>query len=287
MGRSLFAQMVDNERGFVWTDIPFFNPSFIKEQKIQSIVGRYSFKNPGERMYESDASRGYFFDEEGRLIKTFDTRPQPGFYDTIFQYYRYNNRNQLIYYSEGNKKIYTYTLYQYNDSGQLVESECYNQVVMLDGDYESVLKKKESYRYQVEGQDTTRITRNSYDIPFLTTKTYYNQEGQVYQIDERFITNGQGSSEYYSYDERGDLISKAFQKTRNPQIHLRFTFQYDDNGNVLEKKVYTPAEIAREVQFVYNDESGRLTAILEQENDNNKILILRLSLYHFYGETND
>ena len=57
----LTAQMLDNSRGEAFTDQPFFNADFIRNNKIQKITGHYSTKASMDYIRENDLIYVYEF----------------------------------------------------------------------------------------------------------------------------------------------------------------------------------------------------------------------------------
>ena len=232
-----FSQILNNRRGEVWTDNPFFNRQYIKDNNIRSIKGRYCYKDPGKPMRETNFMHVFDFDSLGRIVQKYETRLDDGSPDTVFQKYAYNVEGSLVYYSQGTSFNYNYTLYFYDKFNSLESTESYIQLVYKNGEVKTVLDKKESYEYNIDGIDTIKITKNSYDLAFKKEWKTYNRQGYVTSIDERFISNGQGKSEYFEFGESGNMEKKTFQNTRDSYPKTTYLFTYDSLGNVQEKKI--------------------------------------------------
>jgi hypothetical protein len=278
------GQILKNQRGEVWTDVPFFNANYIRSNKIQLIKGRYFYKQPGQAMYETNFRHVFEFDTLGRIIQVYETKMDDGTTDTTFKKYAYNIRGNLIYFSEGTSTRYNYNTYFYDQKNNLLSSETYIQIKYQSGELKTVLEKKESYEYNIDGIDTLKITKNSYDLPFKKEWKTYNKQGFVTRVDERFLTNGQGKSELLEISDEGNLEKKSFKNTRDSYPRNVFTFTYDTLGNVQEKKILNDLVTVKEIQFVYNENNGKLSAILEQENENDFISIIRFQDYRYFGE---
>lgn len=278
------AQFLLNDKGQVFTDEPFFNPSIIRENKIKSINGRYSYKPPGKPMRETNYWRIYEFDTLGRIVRAYETKADDGSADTVFFNYVYNGKGQLIYKGIGNEKTFYYTSYFFNQDGILESTELYLQNKNYAGDLTTTLMKKESYEYKKQGNDSVKITLNSYNLPYMKELREFNSMGQLVTIDERFITNNEGTIQTFSYYPSGALEEKSLQDTREPKKKETLQFKYDKSGNILEKKVLNYGELKYEVQFIFNESTGLLSAILEQRNQSNFISILRIKEYEYFSE---
>jgi hypothetical protein len=282
-----FGQLMMNDKGQVWTEDPFFNPVFIRQHQIKAITGRYTYKAPGQAMNEKDYFRGFQFDTLGRLVYSWETKRDDGSYDTTFHKYVYNNIGRLIYHGWGDKRTSYYESFMYQNGDLMTSSEIYLQYHNRKGELVTLLQKKQSYIYEVEGNDTIKITKNSFDFPYKKEWKVYNEKHQLIRIDERFIANNQGMTYSFDYYPEGLLERKSFQDSRESEPQQVFSFAYDDMGNIKEKKIWKNGKVEREQQFIFNSETGYLTAILEQQNENNFITIIRFRNYDFYTDVEE
>ena len=63
-----FGQVLDNRNGEAFTDKPFFNTSFIKENKLKKLKGTFTYKKQGQMMRATEFMYVYEFDTNGLLI---------------------------------------------------------------------------------------------------------------------------------------------------------------------------------------------------------------------------
>ena len=235
-------------------------------------------------MYETDYRHVFEFDTLGRISVIYETKKDDGTEDTVFQIYQYNTKEELIYFSRGTRKSYRYVLYLYDEKSALVSSEFYYHHTKDDGQISTLLERKESYIYEIDGIDTIKITRNSYNFPYKKEWKMYDRHGHVTKIEERFLSNGEGNTEMFEFNTEGFLETKTYKSTKESYPKNILTFDYDTLGNVLEKKIWYQNSVTREIQFVYNEENGQLSAILEREKDSEFISIIRFQEYFLYSE---
>jgi hypothetical protein len=276
------AQLMTNERGEVYTEDPFFNETFIKENKIREIRGRYTVKNPGVPMREMNEYHVFEFDTLGRLMRIYETRKSDGSADTMYHKYFYNGKGHMIYHSYGSKSKWRYWTYLYDAKGRMVSYDIFRQFLEYDGNIKSLKEKTQTYNYANEGSDSVRITNNSYGLPYKKEKIILDEGGRVMTLDDRFITTKQGWVDHFVYDENGRLIETTHKSTREDDVKLRETFDYDENGNIKEKKVFRYGHQIEEYQFIFNSKTQLCSAILTRDPNSDKITILRFQSYEYY-----
>ena len=101
------AQLLLNQEGEAFTDIPFFNRDMIFPKHIKTIEGKYSTKNSGEIIRESSDWFRYRFDEKGRLCESMDIRTINNKKDTVLHQYKYDSLNQVIEHRKTENKGFT------------------------------------------------------------------------------------------------------------------------------------------------------------------------------------
>ena len=90
----LFAQMINNESGQIFTEIPFFNEKYIRSVKLKSLTGKISSKKELGAIKSSGKKEAYIFNEKGNLkihYLTFQTKSRS---DTTSTFYEYNLKNE-------------------------------------------------------------------------------------------------------------------------------------------------------------------------------------------------
>ena len=69
------AQVLDNRNGSAFTDKPFFNEDFIRQNKLKQLSGYYVLKKKGEMMKKTKYKYVYDFDH---TLHARRTRPDNG-----------------------------------------------------------------------------------------------------------------------------------------------------------------------------------------------------------------
>lgn len=276
---SLDAQLLTNSQGEVYTHDPFFSRSFIKSKQLKCIAGRYSYKKPGKPFERTDYWQVWNFDTLGRLISSYETKKDDGSYDTVRHKYFYNSSGLLINHRYGDQFSWNYESTMYDSLNRKSLIEVFRQAYDNDGILHTSLLKRESFEYV---DNETKIVLNSVGIPYKKETITYDEEGNVTKREERFITTNQGYIREYEYQSKGILSLQTFKATGDVVPKEKETYLYDENGNIKEKKIYSNEVFIKEFQFIFNEESQLLTAVLEQEAGSNFISILRVIEYEYY-----
>ena len=132
--------------------------------------------------------------------------------DTVWKY-TYTNNNQIL--EEKSKQRYTY--YNYNEAGQLISMDVYEDWAMFSSN--SAVIEASRIRTEWTNPENTEISH--------TTNYEYNAAGQLTKS-----TNYLGSS-IYSYDKKNRISRLTFHHDNN--ISNYFEFKYDRKGNLIER----------------------------------------------------
>jgi hypothetical protein len=276
--------MLLNPKGEVLEDMPFFNPEFIKKNKVKSFRGVYATKYDHDIIRSNNDAFVYEFDRLGQLVRKF--KIQLG--DTLLSTYIYDYKGNVLIHRETNKFGYHERRYRYDKRDRIVEME-------IRRDKQSKMNKltfelnerytiaHEKYEYiDLEGSDYKKICYNAADRIYRIEFYYFDTKGVLIK-KESALHNGSGRSEVnYFYNKEGQIeevkvISRASGTHSNRKI-----FTYDDEGNVMSRLVYRNDKLLTEEQLVYFEDSRLLKAIISREDAGSMITILQFKQYINY-----
>jgi hypothetical protein len=137
----------------------------------------------------------------------------------LYQEYIYNDNKKLIranyYYDDS---VYHFEEYKYNDEGKAIMKE-------YSDDY------YETYEYDESGRFVKLNTHYNDSEIYRVTEFTYNSEGQI----EKGVINFRDTETWnitYSYDSRGNVISRIEGPEEGPQFTLSSSeYEYDDMNN--------------------------------------------------------
>lgn len=284
---SIDAQILDNKNGTAFTDIPFFNVNFIKNNHIKTISGVYSVKKPGDVIRATNLKYVFHFDSLGRLHSTYETQNNNGIKDTVINIYQYNAKNLLKVHWRNDAHGYTATHYHYDTLDRIIGEEIKRDIIDKDGVIkQSILLNQESMKYENYSNQTKKTVYNSYHLPYVDVFFNYNEFGYLLEKEERYKMTSSTNKNTYSYDNKGYLASIKSSSSIDGTFDEEFYFKYDEFGNMYEKLTFKNGKQTSDIQIIYNTDTKFLSSVLTRDLGTNFIHILRFSEYEYYKKQN-
>ena len=281
---SAYSQILDNREGKTFGDVPFFNESFIKRNKLRTIKGNYSTKASLDYIKKSKDVYYYEFNAQGQLIQ--DYRTQYG--DTIINTYQYDSlgRIELIRKSDNNGfQSYHYT---YDKKNRITSQEFRRDVNKVGSKTNFVLDRTfiistEKFRYtDLEGLNYKKFYLNHVDKVYKEEFFYYNKDGYLIKQEGRMKMGSGLNVTTYSYDELGRVKEKLAIKQLSSKSTTKWIYKYDEHSNVLSQHYYKNNKYLTEYQIVYAEETLLLDAIITRDDETNFVTILDFVDYTFF-----
>lgn len=279
---SSFGQVLDNREGKAFTDAPFFNETFVRENKLKEIKGEFSYMKTGKGLVPMKYYSSFSFDEQGHLISTYETRPDDGSKDTSWNFYMYNDADELVQHRSTEKEGLLSVYFTYDSLGRVVAEE-YKRDLDSNGQIiRSLTFNKERIEYFDYGQQLKRTRYNNYDLPYLDEFYNYNELGYLVERIERIKMTSTVYTYHYEYNERGKL--SAIRKSSNKQENYveELVFSYDDLGNLTEKLIYRNGTLKTNIQIIYSSSTNLLQSVITTEEATGFMMVLRFRDYTYF-----
>lgn len=281
------AQLLNNSKGEAFTDEPFFNIENVRANKIKRISGQYSTKKINDQIRPGKLIYVYEFDEEGRLTQKYETVEVKGGIDTVVTQYEYNPKGFLhVKRRTDNSGFYAY-VFEYDESGRVIREE-FRRDMNKSGSKVNFLRDKqflityEMSTYENYPGQEKRTYYNSYGKPFQEKFSYYNDDNYLLEELEKLkVTSGQKKTTY-AYNAKGLLAEMTTTSSVMGNSEVTYKFTYDENNNLISKEIHRNGKYTTEIQVIYNEKTGLISAILVRQVSTNFITILRLDAYEFY-----
>ena len=278
------AQVLDNRNGEAFTDHPFFNEAFIRENRLKRLDGYYVYKKSGELMQETRYHYVYDFDRDGHLVSTYETRPNGKSLDTLWNLYEYTAEGNLMVHHKTEEQGLTSKHYSYDSLGRVVALEFtrdYKDSANA-GVARSLAFNRERIEYFNYGQQTKSTRYNSDNLPYLDEFWNYNELGYLVERSERIKMTSTVYTYTYEYNEKGKLA--AIRKASNLQEGYleEYLFKYDELNNLIEKHLYRNGVFTTDIQIIYNSKSKLLATVITRQVSTGFMTILRFKEYDFY-----
>lgn len=283
---SLHAQLINNQQGQAFTELPFFTADSLKKHQIKGFKGKFNIKKMRHPMVETDFELVYSFDEHGRFIQHYETQAIGKILDTLVISYLYYPTGDLKLIRREDRIGFLSTHYFYDEKKRVIRTEIHRDVdtggteiqPLFSGDN---LLDFETFHYDSSENQIKKTSYNRYDIPYQTEISYY-ENGKLTVVETTLLRTQERTKTEYSFDEKGNLIQLKTFDVKTPEINQEFRFTYDKFKNLLEKKTYKNGEFLSEISVIYNYQTGLLSSILTHDLRTNDISIVRFENYVYY-----
>ncbi len=273
------AQMILNQDGEAFTEEPFFNSEFIQNNKIKSIVGKYSFKKDNDWIRHVPGKFEYNFNTNGQLISVIDHRWNGKQLDTIVQYYTYNGSGILTELKKTENKGVTLKKFELDSINRIVSVSNFRISIDEKG---NVLKKTEMNRETMSYHKDRKTTYNSYNLPYLLSYDEYNEDGYKIASIDKLKMGGTMYKKKYSYNQKGLVISIDTYYDKHPDPVESLKFSYDEFDNILERNEYKQGVFVKDLQVIFDTKTGLLYSIIDRNPRNNFMSIVRFTEYTYH-----
>lgn len=283
------AQLLDNTKGYAFTDIPFFNTKFVKGCKLKEIHGKFTFKKQGDIMRESNYVYVFDFDTLGNLVRHYQTSKGDPVTDTSVRFYDYTRDGRLVRKRISQRKGFLSTYYTYNSEGQVIKEEVYRDIdtmnsLLAPSIERSILWNTETMEYQLyEGQYKKKVF-NSYGNQYLEMTRYMDSLGYLAREEELFTITRNKITTKYTYSDKGWIEKISVYKNTDPVPTSESHYTYDTFGNLQSKLIYKDGVFITEYQIIYSGLTGLLYSIVMREVSSNFITIIRFSEPKFWDK---
>ncbi len=219
----------------------------------------------------------YRYDHNGNVL----------FHLSLNEYTGYKIHETYMYDEHGNKTAYMsedlfVTIYEYDENSRLIRESTHEVNPALAGNREwamaepGKLRTEFLYEYDENGRlsikldpgmsrDSELAKYTSEDNVLFNDSWYeytYDEDGKL--LKETYFAFGtKGYEEVYSYDERGNLLSKV---TLDDDFPGSEEYEYNENNVCVSRKTYSRENLTSEV--TYNDHGETLTLITYDFYDN-------------------
>ena len=276
----LFAQMINNESGQIFTETPFFNEKYIRSVKLKSLTGTISSKKELGAIKSSGKKEAYIFNEKGNLTIHYLSSKTKNKPDTTFTFYEYNLKNEnTIFRVSDSYGFYSYSK-KYNDLGKLINKTYSREKNASKSKMNFKLEEKyvifqESYLYENKDSIIEVTTLNSNGRPYQRQIYYYDSFNYLFKIHTRLLISNSTKNEKYTYNDRGFLKSIQYFNNENETPIKELSYDYDEWGNVTFMDEYKDNVRVIHKELLYDPSTLILKTILSQDLVSNLITIIK------------
>lgn len=280
--------MLDNSKGNAFTDVPFFSQEFIKNNKLKTLKGTYTFKKMGDILRNSEYIVDFEFNENGQLIKGYETKKYENSIDTLVTFYGYNKAGQLEYKRDKDHRGFFSVHYQYDEKGRIKREEYRRDIDSLNSSIAPIFERStiinfETMAYQDFPNQSKKTVSNNYGFPYLDEISYFHPElGLLVSKEERLKMTSETKKTIYSYTDKGWISKIETTSSANSNANEEVVFKYDEAGNVTAKEIYKNGDFLIDIQIIYNSKTGLISYLLSRDVKSNFITILKFNQFDYF-----
>ncbi|MDF1673880.1 MAG: hypothetical protein P1U41_10255 [Vicingaceae bacterium] len=273
----------------LFTDAPFFNPNFIKQNNVKSITGSISSKKVRDIIRTKGLDYYYEFNKNGSLKIQLSSHLSSGIKDSTVVNYTYNDKGLLSVKRKNDSYGYFSYNYKYNDDNNIILQTYCRDENKLNTKKNFELKKQyiistDSFSYKkYDDTQAKKYFYNGYKKVFKEQTNYYNKYGYLIEEYTKFIIGNNKKKFTYEYDEQGRLSKKHKYTSIAEGSKTSEFYTYDEIGNVLDIKTYDNDKHTSTKQFLYDSKTMLLTAQIIQDIETEFLRIIQYR-YEFFGE---
>jgi hypothetical protein len=284
MNINSFAQLLDINKP-LFSDDPFFNTTFIKENNIKSITGSRSSKKIQDIIRANGLDYYYEFNNQGQLIHQIATFFTQGISkDTNIISYNYDaEKNLTLRRKSDNYGFYSHQ-FQYDSLNRIIK-QTYNReenALSCKKDFELCKRYKissDSFSYQkLDELQLKKLFYNNYGKAYKQQFYYHNNLGYIIETSTKYLIGNNKSKTIYNYNEKGWLIQQDDYTSLAGNKKTTLIYEYDEVGNVLIVEQLENDQPITKKQFLYDKKTMLITAQIIQDMASGFLQIIQ---YHY------
>lgn len=275
----------------LFSDLPFFNTDFIKTNSIKSITGSISSKKSGDIIRQNGLEYYYEFITNGTLKNQLSIHFLKGLRDSTIVSYEYEDNNISLKRKSDSYGYYSYH-YKYDELNNIVTQTYCRDENKFEAKNKFELKKeyiivKDSFSYnRSSAEQIQKNFYNGYGKKFKEQTNYYNKHGYLIEEYTKFIIGNNKKKLTYEYDENGRLFKKHIYSNIAQDKKATEVYSYDKIGNILDIKYFNNNTHISTKQFLYDQKTMLLTAMIIEEKETEFLRIIKYSYAFFDGSVN-
>lgn len=286
-GSMAYGQLIDNLNCQAFSDEPFFDELFIRENGVKVINGEIKTKGNLEVIKDPKLVSRYEFDESGKLILQYTSFKGGGNKDTTFINYTYDEFGSLT--IKRTNDAYGFFSYNYEYDSlhrPILKTYCREENAGVDRYHFELGKQytivKESYTYLQKDSVLIKSIYNNHGRIYQTDKFYRNELDLLVKIETQYIINKKKGIIEFAYNEHGEIASKTYHKDfKKEEEFEKWEYEYDELGNLTYIEYYKNGEHITHKEVLYDKSNFTLKALLVQDVASNFITIVKYNTSFF------
>ena len=275
----------------LFSDLPFFNTTFIKTNSIKTITGTISSKKVRDIIRSKGLDYNYKFTEDGLLQTQLSSHFSKGIKDSSIVSYEYLANNIHVKRKSDSYGYYSYH-YKYDTKNNIITQTYCRDENKFNSKNKFELQKEyvivtDSFSYQeIDASQTKKTFYNSYGKKFKEQINYYDENGYLIEEYTKFIIGSNKKKNTYEYDQSGRVFKKHIYSNIAKDKKSTEVYNYDEIGNILDIKYFNNEIHLSTKEFLYDKKTMLLSALIIQDMETKFLRIIKYNYTFFDGTTN-
>lgn len=261
-----------------------FDPVFIGRNAIAEIVGTPMVKRENEPMREKQERHLYRFDPIGRTVYSNNSFGRPGSgRDTASVSYTYGTAGQATEELHNDLSGHYLLTRELDTAGRIVR-ETYSRVENLGADRYHLVPgarteiSDEHYVHATINDTASKVVfLNNAGLPYREQVRSRDRWGYLRAIEDHWLVTARTGRITFRYDEKGRLAERIERPDLSRPDLIRHEWRYDGAGNVLHCDLARGSGPVSHTEFVYEDGTMFLKAMVTKQLDTGLIHVIRFS----------
>ncbi len=262
-----------NKEGQAFTQAPFFNHAFVKALKIAELKGSVSFKKKFDVIQTTADWLNYHFDTLGYLIQIEEVKKVGEKYDTSNIFYSYDLFHQLTQIKNKVADPWITTQFSFDSSGRINQEIQYQEASAG----KPILLKWETIKSIPLENGMLKKIYNENNIEFKEQTLLTLKNGEETEEIER-LTLGFEQVKKKQFFTNNRLVERSIFINDDSLAQVREVFSYDNEGELISKKLMRNGENIQEWQIIYDAKNKVLSAVLILDEKTGTLKILRYTI---------
>lgn len=271
--RLSFSQFLINKEGQAFTQVPFFNHAFVKALKIAELKGSVSLKKKFDVIQTTADWLNYHFDTLGHLIQIEEVKKVGEKCDTSSTFFSYDEFHQLTQIKNKVAGHWITTQFSFDSSGKINQEIQYQEgsagkPIMLKWETIKIIPLENGMLKKIYNENNIEFKEQT----FLTLK---NDE-ETEEIERWTLGFEQVKKKQFFTNNR--LVERSIFMNDDSLAQVREVFSYDNQGELISKKLMRNGENIQEWQIIYDAKNKVLSAVLILDEKKGTLKILRYTV---------
>lgn len=277
-----YGQILENDKGQVFSDDPYFDQDYIFNNNIKRIEGQLWVKAEGDRMRKRADKIIFTFNENGYLRSQLEIKNK----DTTAIFYKYNAKGYLLSKSESDRKGFLTEYYSYDEQNRVKKiafhrennrHPYFNQYIPTNSNQMSLQTMK--YEQNEDSLKSFLTVYNTNNKPYKRIRKTYHPLGYLLEENVNYFIGSGYEKTAYEYNHEGLLVTVHKEVKITNKKTYEYRYQYDEHQNIELMETYVNGELKSKQEAVYDWENYELKAFIINDQTLNFFKIYRLTVY--------